>query len=217
MKKFVILLCLILSQAIYAAPRFASCNSSETRTLKNIDQNVNHRFDQILDTKTGVPYWNLENVKNEYVIAQDREPNPRFKNSDGTYKRFHSTFLRNLRLMNSKIKNGITYKCDSSFWAKNCRSGEVYAYVLFYGDRPEQKIHLCPIFFDENTISQQDTVLHELSHLAANTDHYMGTVFNDAGMIKSTTDAYLYEQFMDGDIFKALKRNSFGLLYRKRR
>ena len=169
---------------------------------------------KILSKKSGIPYYDINYVLNEYVKPKGRVPSPKFKNPIETYSRYHASLVRNFQKMQSKIKSVIKYKCESSFWSKRCRGGEVVAYVLFYGNKPEQAIRVCPTFFKESRGSQNSTILHELSHLAAFTDHYDGTIFSDRGLLASSNDAYLFEQFMSGDILRKLLVNSFAHMFR---
>tara|TARA_R110002073_G_scaffold288250_1_gene452987 strand:- start:202 stop:561 length:360 start_codon:yes stop_codon:yes gene_type:complete len=115
--------------------------------------------------------------------------------------------------MTSKTRSGYTYQCSSAA-VRHCQGGGgVQAYVLFLFGSPYNKIHFCPLFFNGTMNEMEETILHELSHLAAKTDHYFGSIMNDKGMIESTNDAYLYGRMMHWSIEGLMKMSSWGFIW----
>jgi hypothetical protein len=227
--RHILLAVLLLSQASFALAkhedqealtriRYSSCNSSYKRTLTGLHQQMAFRIFELNHEREGIKKYNLKYVLQNYVRAENRIPNERFEytNHNQAYRNFHGQMVKNLSLMKQKIQKGYKYKCLSNR-NKQCEDGMVYAYVLRIGRIALNKIYLCPTFFKEDTRTQAKTLLHELSHLAADTDHYYGTVFTDAGLLKEAQDAGFYERMMFQDLGKYLKDNSWRYLWRKTR
>lgn len=192
---------------------FRGCTNSQKKTITAAHVNVKKRLGELLDVRTGIPFYNLRNIINEKVKPEKRIPSKRYTNHNQTYATFHSKLTSNLRKMQTKVNSGYTYQCSSAS-VRHCQGGGgVQAYVLFLFGRPYNKIHFCPLFFKSDMRDMEQTILHELSHLAANTEHYFGSIFNDQGLIKSTNDAYLYGRMMHWGVEGMMKVNSWGHIW----
>ncbi|MBT7610743.1 MAG: hypothetical protein HN576_13365 [Bacteriovoracaceae bacterium] len=217
MKSLIIIgLALSFSSLTQASVTIKNCNSSQVETIRTIHTTVSRKVREITSPRTGVSLYNLSYIKSEYIGPRDLVASAKFKNADRTYTTFHNKVKLVLNQVKSKINGTYKYVCDSAR-TRNCRGGEVTAYVLFLGNNPYNRINLCPLFFQSSTYDQEDTLLHELTHLAGKTDHYMGTSMTDAGMIKSANNAYLYGGMMHRDFEKVMRGNSWGLMWRGRR
>lgn len=215
LKWLAIFLICIFSTSSFARISFSGCSPSEVKDIQAAHDSVNHRLNEVLDPRTGVPTFTLNYILENKVKADSLIPSQKFKNHNTTYRTFHSKVSSALTLMKNKMNNGFIYKCMPERERRCAPATGVQAYVLFIFNRPYNRIHFCPIFFDGDSREKENTIMHELSHLAALTDHYMGTIFSDEGMIASTNDAYLYGQIMHTPLEQFWKRSSWGFIWNK--
>lgn len=192
--------------------QYSGCNSLQRKAIQSAHQNVQQRVAE-LNQIDGLRQYSFEEVEQKYLIPEARIPSPRFKNHQATYKAWHLGVSQVFKKVQAKIRSSYRYDCMSARSSRCSESDGVYAYVLFLFGKPHNRIHLCPLYFKQRIRNQETTLLHELTHLAANTDHFMGSIFSDQGMRTSVTDAYLYGKIMHQDLEKFVKMNSWGVMW----
>lgn len=213
MKILLVCLLTIMSQHAFAIS-ISGCNSSYKTTVQSLQPDLMKRLEELNDQRTGIPLYTLNHVRRNYVEVNNRQPSPRYKQHNRTYTSFHSKVQTVVSQMQRKMTKGFTYVCKGN--RSRCKGGEVYAYVLFIGKIPLNKIYLCDSFFKEDRNEQLKTSMHELSHLAGDTEHYFGSIFTDAGMVEEATNAYFYEKLMFNDHEEILRRQVWGFIWNRR-
>lgn len=211
-KIFIGLVVFFLSTQVFAKATFKNCNYSDQRTIQSLHTDMLEELKDLNQRSQGVPLYNLSYIKREYIYPESRIPTKKFPDPNSTYRKFHSKVTQVLSLMNKTARKGYKYTCHNQR-QKRCRNG-VYAYVLFLFNMPYGGVNLCPLFFELSRDDMADTLMHELSHLAAKTDHYMGTIFTPEGMIQSANDAYLYGRMKADRLERFFKFNSWGHMWR---
>jgi len=210
--KFLVGAVLLFSFNVHAVST-SGCHSSYKRTVESLQPDLIKRLEELNDRREGIPLFTLPYVRRNFVEANNRNPSPRYSTHNRTYSSFHSKVSTVVSKMQAKLKSGFTYVCKGE--RGRCKGGEVYAYVMFLGNFPLNKIYLCDSFFKEDREEQLRTSMHELSHLAGKTEHYFGTIFNDAGMLEEANNAYFYEKLMFNDHEQIFRRQVWGFLWAK--
>lgn len=210
MKILITVLVVLLSQSAKAIST-SGCNSSYKRVIQDLQPELIQRLAELNDRRLGIPLYTLPFVRKNFVEANNRSPSPKYKQHNRTYTRFHSKVRDVVRQMQTKVQKGFTYVCKGN--SGRCKGGEVYAYVMSLGNYTFNKIYLCEAFFQEDHNEQLRTTMHELSHLAGDTQHYFGTIFNDAGMVEEANNAYFYEKLMFNDHERIFRRHVWGFLW----
>jgi hypothetical protein len=197
---------------------FSKCHTSYQRSLINIHRDITKRLIELTDRREGIRKYSLGWVRRNFIQPEGRVASTRFKfkNHARTYVTLQSKLATSLELMKSKMQTGFKYYCRTNR-DKRCNNGEVQAYVLNLGPYTYNRIYLCPSFLKSDREDQQQTIMHELSHLAADTEHFTQTIFTDEGMIEQANDAYFYEKLVLSELDWVLKRNSWGFLWLKPR
>lgn len=197
---------------------FSGCHSSYQKTINVHHRDLAKRIYEINGPRDGIRQYSLAWVQENFIEPEDRKPSTRFKfsNHNQLYRNLHGKLVTAFGQMKSKIDGGYKYYCRTNR-DKRCGDGQVYAYVLNLLNYTYNRIYLCPAFWKTNREEQLETMLHELSHLAADTDHYLGTIFTNVGMMNQSIDAYFYQKFMFNEVEWVLKRNSWGFLWMKPR
>ncbi|MCO4795007.1 MAG: hypothetical protein KC493_14925 [Bacteriovoracaceae bacterium] len=198
---------------------FSGCHSSYKRSLKVLHRDLAKKVSELNDSKEGIRKYNLPWVIRNFIRPEGRSASTRFQynNHAATYVKFHDLLTNGLAKMKTKVGSGYSYYCRTERDKRCSGGGGTIAYVLNLGPYTFNRIYLCPEFWKGDRNDQLRTLFHELSHLAADTDHYFGTIFNDLGMIEQTNDAYFYERMVFNDLEWLLKRNSWGFLWMKPR
>jgi len=173
---------------------FSGCHTSYKTSLKVLHRDLSQRVFELNNTHQGIKKYDLRWVLQNFVRPDGRRASTRFQyqNHAATYVKFHDALTLGLSRMNSKVKSGYSYYCRTERDKRCSGGGGTIAYVLNLGPYTFNRIYLCPEFWKGDRNDQLRTLLHELSHLAADTDHYFGSIFSDAGMIEQTNDAYFY-------------------------
>lgn len=210
MKYLIALSVLLLSQNAFSIS-IKGCHPSYKKTVESLQPDLLKRLKELNDRREGIPLYTLPYVRRNFVEANNRQPSPRYNQHNRTYSSFHNKVKNVVTKMQTKMEKGFTYVCKGN--RSRCKGGEVYAYVLFLGKIPLNKIYLCESFFKEDRNEQLRTTMHELSHLAGDTGHYFGTIFNDAGMVEEANNAYFYEKLMFNDHERILRRQVWGFLW----
>lgn len=205
-----------ITNVAFAKVKYKNCNRSDQRTLESLHADLIEELKDLNRRTDGVPQYNLSYIKREYIYPQDRVPAKKFSRPSQTYMTFHSKVKDVVSKMNQSAQKGYKYTCHTQR-QKRCKGGEVYAYVLFIFNYSYGGINICPNFFEKSKEEMLDTLLHELSHLAASTDHYMGTIMTPEGMIESANDAYLYGGMRASKLERFFKFNSWGHMWHKRK
>jgi hypothetical protein len=212
MRKGILLIAVLFIYDAMAKSSIRGCNSSQVRSIRNVHLQVAKRLKDLTDPKTGIAQWDYLTLQREVLTPMKRIPNPKYRNPVSTYRQFHRKASQVLYSMDRKLKTGFTYQCSSTR-SRHCRNG-TYAYVLFnWRNQPYNSIYFCPMYFRTTTLDQVDTLQHELSHLAASTDHYLGSNRTDAGIIKGANDAYFYGRLEAAHLEKQLKLAAWGFLW----
>lgn len=194
---------------------FRNCDWKQKAQVLHAHEAVKERSSELLNQRNGIDKYNLVWVANNYIKKNGFKPSTRWNFVDHarTYQRFHAKISHNLKKMKQKLDQGFVYSCQTAR-DRNCQSnGGVVAYTKRFGRRVENKIYLCPGFFKESHNGKETTLFHELSHLAADTDHYFGSVFDDQGMLKQADDAYFFERMYNNELENYLYRHSWGFLW----
>lgn len=212
MKSFIALASLLLSTHVFAVS-YSGCNASYKRTVQSLQPDLIQRLEELNDRREGIPLFSLPYVRTNFVEALNRKPSPKYKHHNRTYVQFHNKVKDVVSKMQTKMKKGFTYVCKGN--KGRCKGGEVYAYVLYLGNRAFNRIYLCESFFKEVREDQMRTLMHELSHLAGDTQHYFGSIFTDAGMVEEANNAYFYEKLMYNDHENIFRRHVWGFLWAK--
>lgn len=198
---------------------FSGCHKSYKTSLKVLHRDLAERVFELSHIKEGIRKYSLNWVLRNYIRPEGRQSSTRFKYKThaATYVKFHDLLITGMENMRSKIRGGFSYFCRTERDKRCAGDGGTIAYVLNLGPYTFNRIYLCPEFWRGDRVDQLRTLLHELSHLAADTEHYFGSIFTDEGMIEQTNDAYFYENMMHNELEWVLKRNSWGFLWMKPR
>lgn len=194
---------------------FRHCDWKQKTQIQQAHQAVKERSFELVDEENGIYKYNLVWVADNYIKKYGYQPSTRwnFVNHARTYQKLHGKIAVNLKKMKHKLVQGFIYSCQTAR-DQNCQSnGGVVAYTKHFGSRVENKIYLCPGFFRESHNGKETTLFHELSHLAAETDHYFGSIFDDQGMLKQAEDAYFFERMYNSKLENYLYRHSWGFLW----
>jgi hypothetical protein len=214
-KILITLISFLIADWVFAGMTYSGCNRSDKRTLQSIHTDLVEELKDLNQRVDGVPQYHLGYIKGQYVYPQDRVPAKKFPDPNTVYRTFHNKVKNVVSKMNSTAKKGYKYTCHKAS-QKRCKNGSVYAYVLFILDWSYGGINICPTFFEKSKDEMLDTLLHELSHYAASTEHYMGTIMTPEGMIESANDAYLYGRMRASSLEKFFKFNSWGHMWHKK-
>ncbi len=198
---------------------FSGCHASFKTSLKVLHRDLAERVYDLTNPKEGIKKYSLNWVLNNYIRPDGRRSSTRFqyKHHAATYVKFHDLLSTGLHNMATKIRGGYSYYCRTERDKRCAGGGGTIAYVLNLGPYTFNRIYLCPEFWKGDRNEQLSTLFHELSHLAADTNHYFGTIFTDEGMIEQTNDAYFYERMMNNELSWVLERNSWAFLWMKPR
>ena len=194
---------------------FRGCNSPQQARISKLHQTLRLNVAKAAHPTTGISKYSYSRVKRDYLDPQGLVPSPRFKTHARTYTRFHARASEVIRGMKNKVNQGYAYHCVSASNRYCSGGGGTLAYVLDILGRTLNRIHFCPLFFTSPEYDQNETMLHELSHLGGDTLHYFGTSFTDAGMVKSANDAFFYGRMAHRDMENGIRFNSWGLMWRK--
>jgi hypothetical protein len=180
------------------------CDGAQTDALKQIEADVAARLAFLV---TDIPRYDLAYVRDNFVKPTNRPWNEGSP-SHAKYERYLRSIAQVFEKMRGVSQSGLTLECKNSVLERNCRGGEVFAYVLFTFGQPIKRLHLCTDYFKLSPNQQRATFLHELSHYAASTDDLALDWMNGAqtDISRASQDAYHVEQFMSGDVPSTLKR-----------
>jgi hypothetical protein len=207
--------CLLQVKPVYSLG-FKKCNDSQVRSIEQLNRDLVQRLRELTNLRTGIHHYSYAYVLRHFIVPDGRVASPDYKNAAMAYHNFQQKIKSNLDKLLEKERRGFSYQCQSIRNAQ-CKGDQTYAYVMRLGDYAINKIYLCPAFFKEDRNEQLRTLLHELSHLAANADHYFGDTFSDAGLLLEAGNAYFFEKLMFNDLEQILKRNAWVFLWRKPR
>ncbi|TNF00711.1 MAG: hypothetical protein EP326_06110 [Deltaproteobacteria bacterium] len=198
---------------------FSGCHASYKQSLKVLHRDLAEKVFELNHVQEGIRKYSLNWVLNNYIRPDGRRSSTRFqyKTHAATYVKFHDLLVTGLGKMGTKVRGGYSYYCRTERDQRCAGGGGTIAYVLNLGPYTFNRIYLCPEFWKGDRNEQLSTLFHELSHLAADTDHYFGSIFNDEGMIQQTNDAYFYEKMMHNELSWVLERNSWAFLWMKPR
>ena len=153
------------------------CSARQKKMIKDAHDKVEKRLEVI---RAAVQKYTYTWVINNYVLEKGRTTLGT-KAQKLAWERYYWDMTRNIRLMQEKIKSGIGTECESekTSWSGD-NSGVWFILEWAVGD-----IHFYGDYFTkENPGSQARTFMHELSHLAADTE--------DRGMKWSTAPGILF-------------------------
>jgi hypothetical protein len=179
-----------------------NCSNAQSLELQRIEKNILLR---LLELERQWPSLALSEVHRSFVIPKQRQWVP-----SGQRHAVYITYWRvmgdSLRKMLEVANEGINFQCHTQ-QSGRCREG-VEAYVLFYFNRPQKRIHLCPSFNQRELKAKTQTVFHELSHLAANSEDLALSWWQKEGsnLQQAAQDAYHLESFMYGDLIAIHQR-----------
>lgn len=183
------------------ASEMRGCSSQQAVKVKEAEKNVSLRLEQIVRDWALV---DLMSVKRQFVDVENRqwiEGGPR----NLSYQTYWQEMGTVMRLMKEKADRGLNFQCESAS-NRQCKEGAI-AYVMVIFNRPRQMIYLCPEFFTDG--SYETTILHELSHYAANTQDYALDWWNveKSDLKRGAKDAYHVEEFMRKEVPEVLKKS----------
>ena len=192
-----------------------NCSASQESVLREAERGLEQRISLV---RSELRKNDLAAVYESFIVPQNREW------QEGSpqnlkYENYLSAMDRVFGAMESDTRAGLAIECKDARWEKNCQGGEVYAYVLFWGDRPQKNLYLCTAFFALGLDQQKATLMHEVSHYSAATDDLAGSWMggNSTDITQAPLDAYHIENFSDGDVAHELKRQIWFWNWPRRR
>jgi len=166
---------------------FDDCNEKQKTALRAAHDAVAQRLP---NAKKMIDKFSWPWVLKNFIEAEKRDQGsgeePRRR------QLVYDNHRRNLQVVLKKmidtLNSGIGFECECD--CKNDRIAYVYA---FWSD-----IHFCPSFFKSSSKEQSETLLHELSHKAADTEDYKLQWWNksNSDFGKAHNDAYFIQEFM---------------------
>ena len=174
------------------------CSEAQKKAIKAAHDAAEKKLPII---KRAIDKYTYDWVLVNYVLKNNREMGVPKHDEQTVWTSYRRDMRVNITKMQNKFNSGIGVECE-----KECDEGD-RAYVrglpLFgsFGD-----IHFCPLFFQlEHSQDQASNFLHELSHLAADTDDRCLNWYRKSGWF-TTGGWYAKDAADDADWF--------GLLYR---
>ena len=194
-----------------------ACDGSQTQVVRTLEGMVSDRLRVLLGE---IPQFDLASVKASYIDAENR-----LYTEGAPVNAQYSQYIRQIHTVLSKMNaaslRGVNFQCTSDRTDRHCRGGEVMAYVLYgAGGQSYPMIYLCTNFFSSagNTRGMAETVFHELSHYAANTEDYGLDWWTpkNLNLARGAMDAYHYGQFMNRDARQLLRTSIWSFLWPKK-
>jgi hypothetical protein len=194
-----------------------NCDSNQTQIINTLDSMVSDRLRTLLSQ---MPEFELASIKETFIDPENRsytEGSP----TNSQYSQYVRSVYGVLSKMSAASQRGVNFQCTNDRTDRHCQGGEVIAYVL-YGPSGQSypMIYLCTGFFrfPTNTPSMAETVFHELSHYAANTEDYALDWWmpKNLNLARGAMDAYHYGQFMNRDARQLLRTSIWSFLWPKK-
>lgn len=201
----------------HAVGSIRSCDASQTPLIRSLEAMVSDRLRVLLGE---LPQFDLASVKTSFIDVEDR-----LYTEGAAVNTQYAQYIRQihsvLSKMNAASQRGVNFQCTNDRTDRHCQGGEVLAYVLYGpGGQSYPMIYLCTGFFRTpgNTRGMAETVFHELSHYAANTEDYGLDWWTPKhlNLSRGAMDAYHYGQFMNRDARQLLRTSIWSFLWPKK-
>ncbi len=166
---------------------YESCSGSQISTLRSVQNRIASRLSEL---KKNLGMDHMSYVKEHYLIPKNISESA---DKNQRYKQYLIRLQHTFAMMSDALSDQIHFHCKDSEQEKRCKNEEVSAYVLTYFGKTVPKIHLCSSLFKKNNSEMEETIFHELSHLAANTEDLIDW---RSDIRQAPNDAFYIEKFM---------------------